>query len=397
MYTYKLKERAEEYKDYVFSIRERLHSYPELSNQEFETSKYLKEEVEKLGLCIDEVKGTGFIAILDTGKEGKTVAIRTDIDALPIEEDSCNLKHNKKYVSKNKGVMHACGHDAHMSILMGTIRILNDLKNNLNGKILFLFEEAEENGTGIYPMLEVLEKYKPDAVYGNHVLSYLKSGIFGVAQGATMAGISSIDFEVIGRGGHGSRPDLAINPVNAIAQIMSNMGTAWTNQVDVTKTVTLGITKIEVGKAGNVIADSGSVCGTLRYFDEEEGLKAYETFKFVAQKIAEAHRCEVKFNSSIEFVLPPVVNDKKLATLTQNIVVDNFGEKALEKDSSWFASESFSLYSKNYPSVFVFIGIADEDFGSGSDQHTSKFDFKNDIMLDSMVVASDFAIRFLNS
>ena len=168
-------EKAKEYESYVIQQRRHFHTYAEITAKEFETSKYLKEEAAKLGLPIQELKGTGFIATLDTGRPGKTLAIRSDIDALPLDEDSENLKGPKTCVSVNPGACHACGHDAHMAIALGAMKVLCDIREQLSGKILFAFEEGEEQGTGWPAMSEALIAHKIDAIYGNHVTAFMLS------------------------------------------------------------------------------------------------------------------------------------------------------------------------------------------------------------------------------
>ena len=160
---------------YLIETRRFLHENPELSGIEYDTSKFLKDEVSNLGLEIKDVGGTGFYAILDTGKPGKTIGLRTDIDALPIKESESNLANIRKTRSKLEGVFHACGHDGHMAILLTAARILNDIKNHLSGRIIFIFEEGEEIGSGIDKMIEGLKNENIDAIYGNHLASFLES------------------------------------------------------------------------------------------------------------------------------------------------------------------------------------------------------------------------------
>ena len=151
--------------DFLVKTRRFFHTHPELSGKEIKTSEFLKDQMKSLGLEIKEVKGTGFYAVLDTKKPGKTLGIRSDIDGLPIEENKCNMTCEKVSVSENKGIMHACGHDGHMAMLLNSAKILTKYKEDLRGKIIFIFEEGEELGTGIRPMIEELKKLKIDGIY----------------------------------------------------------------------------------------------------------------------------------------------------------------------------------------------------------------------------------------
>ncbi|WP_394011239.1 amidohydrolase [Anaerococcus cruorum] len=269
----------ENLEEYLVATRRYLHENPELSGKEFKTSNFLKDEVKKLNLPLVEVEGTGFYAILDTGKPGKTLGLRTDIDALPIVEKESNQKSIRLCKSNVDGVFHACGHDGHMATLLGAMKVLVAHKDNLRGKIIFIYEEGEETGCGIDKMVDALKKENLDAVYGEHLAAFLPTGKIAVDGGPVMAGNGIVDFTVRGKGGHGSRPDLSISPIFAATNIINGLSSAWVNRVDVRKTVTLGLGLINGGKIANVIPDEVRVAGTLRYFDTDEGKKALELVK----------------------------------------------------------------------------------------------------------------------
>lgn len=223
---------AKQLENDTIQTRAYLHERPELSSEEYETVAYLKKRIKAFDLLIEDVPdSTGFIALLDTKQPGKTLGIRTDIDALPIKENEENLAGKRKYMSKHPGVMHACGHDGHMAIILSTIEILAGLQEQLSGKIYFIFEEGEEIGSGIDAMLAHLADKKIEAIYGNHLAAFLPTGKISVDVGPKMAGVAPISWTVHGKGGHGSRPDLAINPIFASAHILTALSTAWTNLV----------------------------------------------------------------------------------------------------------------------------------------------------------------------
>src|SRR5699024_4081739 len=313
-----LKDRTKQLEPETIDLRAYLHTYPELSSEEYQTSKFLKEKVIELGLIVEEVPNrTGFTALLDTKKQGRTLGVRTDMDALPIEENTHNLAGKRKYISKYPGAMHACGHDGHMAIILTVIKMIKEIESELTGKIYFIFEDAEENGEGIEPMIKHLENKGIEAIYGNHLAAFLESGKISVDAGPRMAGAILVDFTVHGKSGHGSRPVLAINPVFASAEILSALSSAWANRIDVTKTVTLGLTQIHGGTANNVIPDHVKIGGSLRFFDIEEGKKALELMKHVIQLTAEAQSCTVEFDPMFELVAEPVVNDETLSLLAQ--------------------------------------------------------------------------------
>lgn len=381
-------------------MRHCLHEHPEVSTKEVQTSQFLKEKAMSLGLEIEAVPkigrsaGNGFIATLDTGKPGKTIGLRTDIDALPVTENVYNLAQLRKVISKNEGAMHACGHDGHMTILLYTMKILADLKDELTGKIIFIFEEGEEISAGIGEMVNLLKTKEIDAIYGNHLASFLDTGQIAIDPGPIMAAISRIDFKVIGRGGHGSRPDLSINPLYAGVDILNSISVAWNNQINVEKTVTLGLTEFHVGTAYNVFADEARIGGSLRYFDEVEGQRATKLLYKVAERVAEAHNCQIEITEDAGELAIPVNNDEVLAHLAQKSVDKIFPTSRVE-GITWYASESFSRYGEVAPYVFAFIGTRNEELGSGAEHHNEYFDMDDDSLQYGMGTMVQFTIDFL--
>ena len=382
---------------YIRQVRGYLHEHPELSAKEFETTRFLQEEVSKMGLPVTPVPGTGFYAILDTHKPGKTIGLRTDIDALPIPESPVNLKQEKKWVSKVEGVSHTCGHDGHMAILLGAVKVLTELQDQLRGKIVFIFEEGEETGSGIEAMIEALRPLHIDAFYGNHLASAFPTGIFAIQGGPLMAGAATVAFDVIGRGGHASRPDLSINPIFAAANILTGISIAWNNQRDITEILTLGISQIHGGSADNVIPNSVYVGGTVRFFDREEAEKAFVLFRKVAEDIAHAHNCTVRFHEDMGVILDPVINDNALAEFTLRAVKELYPGNILDADGKWYAAESFSQYSKLAPGIFLFVGIKNDALGSGAEHHNDRFDMDEDALGYALGAMVQFAVKYLAS
>lgn len=380
--------------DFLVKTRRFFHTHPELSGKEIKTSEFLKDQMKSLGLEIKEVKGTGFYAVLDTKKPGKTLGIRSDIDGLPIEENKCNMTCEKVSVSENKGIMHACGHDGHMAMLLNSAKILTKYKEALRGKIIFIFEEGEELGTGIRPMIEELKKLKIDGIYGNHLVSFMDVGSISFTPGPVMAGSAIIDFTVHGKGGHGSRPDLSINPIFAAANIINGLASAWVNQIDVTKTVTLGLGSINGGQQRNIIPDTVRVTGTMRFYDVDEGKKAYEVLKNVAENISAASRCSLEFTKESGFKEGPVINDEKLSNLANSAIRD-LEIFDLHQKEIWFASESFSFYRSLAPSLFAFVGIRNREKGIYSEHHNEHFDMDERALKYGSLAQVKFAREFL--
>ncbi|MDR0757078.1 MAG: amidohydrolase [Tannerella sp.] len=389
------KVRAKE--SYMKEVRGYLHEHPEVSSGEYATARFLQSEVAKSGLPVTKVQGTGFYAVLDTRRPGKTVGLRTDIDALPIHENPENLKQRKKWVSTVDGVSHACGHDGHMAILLGAMKILCEMKDELRGKIVFIFEEGEETGAGIDQMVEALAPLHIDAFYGNHLRSSIRTGEFFVREGALMAGAGTVSFDITGRGGHASRPDLSINPIFAAADILGGISIAWNNQRDITKTLTLGISQIHGGAANNVIPNSVFIGGTIRFFDRDEAEKGFDIIRRVAANTAAAHRCDARFRDDMDILLLPVVNDGKLTALAHSAIEEIYPGSTLTSDEHiWYAAETFSKYSSLAPSVFVFAGIRNDELGSGAEHHNDRFDLDEDALTYAAGGMVRFAVKFLN-
>jgi amidohydrolase len=381
---------------YLREVRGYLHEHPELSGKEFETAQFIQEEIARLGLPVTKVPGTGFYAVLDTHKPGKTVGLRADIDALPIPENPQNLKQKKKRISQNEGVSHACGHDGHIAILLGAMKILCELQTRLTGKIIFIFEEGEETNCGISAMIEALRPLKIDAIYGNHLRSSVETGNIYIQAGAIMAGTGTIAFDVIGQGGHASRPDLSINPVFAAANVLTGISIAWNNQRDITQTLTLGIAQIQGGEVYNVIPNSVFIGGTIRFFNLAEGEKGFSILRKVSEDIARAHNCSVRFHDKMGFAMGPVINDAALTGFTRAAVKELYPDKVISGEQHiWYAAETFARYSELAPAVFTFVGIKNDASGSGAEHHNDRFDIDEDALQYGVGAMAQFAVKFL--
>lgn len=387
-----------QYDSYTRDVRRHLHQYPEVGGKEIETVKYLKSELNKIGdFEIHDVAGsTGFYAILDTQRAGKTIGLRTDIDALPIKENTINGGGKPKSIlSKNVGVSHSCGHDGHMATLLTSIRIIYDLRKRLTGKYVFIFEEGEETNTGIRPMIAALKGIHFDVIYGSHLLSLLPSGKIYIKEGPITTGMAMLSFHVFGKSGHASRPDLAVNPIFAAANILTSISIAWNNQRDITKLVTLGVTQFQAGEAWNVIPDSVYVGGTLRFFDWDAGVRSLQLVKDVATEVAHAHGCNVRFGEKMTAQVPPVVNDTLVTATTRRMIESLYpGQVTVDPNYNWYASETFALYNQLAPTLFTFVGVQNPQIGTTAGHHTAEFDLDEDALQYAVGTMVKFAVNF---
>ena len=319
--------------------------------------------------------------MIQGGKPGKNRLLRADIDALPVQEERENLKQEKACVSDIEGKCHACGHDAHMAILLGTMKVIKRMQEDIEGTVYCCFEEGEETNCGIITMMEALKEYHIDECFALHVYSGLDVGKVNVVPGSRMAGTVGIGFYVKGKTGHGSRPDQAANPIIPAAHIITQLDSAFLNQIDAEETVTLGVCMFKAGEAVNVIPDKAYIAGTARYFNKAEGKKALHIINTVAENTAACHKCGIEFTERNKIILFPVVNDERVAENTQRKICEICGDKALGDCDRWYASETYSMYLERYPGALGFLGIRNDDFGSGAAHHNGKFDIDESALI----------------
>ena len=313
------------------------------------------------------------------------------MDALPVQENPENLRGPRCVLSENPGFSHACGHDAHTAMLLGAMELLSDMREALTGKILFCFESDEENGSGWPKLVPVLENFGIDCCFAIHVLSSLEAGRISIQPGGRMSGMVAVDAEFVGRGGHGSRPDLSVNPVFAAAAALSNLAVASANRIDPGETLTLGITAIQGGSAFNVIPDRARVLGTMRYFKREIGQIALDMQKSVFDHTAAMYGCTVEYAPRNRVYLEPVVNDPGCVALARK----NLPEEWLADCDPWYASETFSVCMNRWPGALAFLGIQNEALGSGAEHHNELFDLDEAVLWRGAACYAGFAVEAL--
>ena len=370
----RIRQLAREQQEYAARMRREFHRYPEVSGKEFRTRERLMAEIREMGLSCEKVPGTGLIVKIEGGKPGKNRVLRADIDALPLQEDRENLRREKSCISQIDGVCHACGHDAHMAVLLGTMRVLCELREELPGTVYCCFEEGEETNCGIDAMIQALDKYPVDECFALHVYNGLDAGKVNVVPGPRMAGTVGIGFHIKGKSGHGSRPDQAVSPIIPAAHIITQLNSAFMNQLDVEETVTLGIGMVKAGEATNVIPDDAYVGGTARFFNRKEGEKALAIINRIAESTAACHGCGIEFEGRNNISPYPVVNDRGVAERVQDGLKEICGREVLGDCDKWYASECYSAYLAKYPGALGFLGIRSQEYGSGAAHHNGKFD-----------------------
>ncbi|GAB3296693.1 M20 family metallopeptidase [Pseudidiomarina andamanensis] len=354
----------------VIEWRRDLHQHPELSNREFRTAKVITEHLKTLGLEVQTgVAHTGVVGLLKGAKPGPTIALRADMDALPVTELTdvpFASKAISEYRGKEVGVMHACGHDLHVAMLMGAAEKLTAMRDQLAGNVVFIFQPAEEGAPageegGAELMLKegLFKQYQPEAVFGIHVWSAGNTGEIGYREGPLMASSDRFEINVKGRQTHGSRPWGGVDPIVAAGQIISNTQSIVSRQVDITKApavVSFGI--VEGGVRNNIIPDEVYLEGTIRNFDMDNRAQIFENLKATAEHTAKASGAEAHVH--IDEGYPVTINDpeltrKMLPTMQRVAGTDNVKVNALVT-----GAEDFSFYALEVPGLFVFLGITPE-------------------------------------
>jgi amidohydrolase len=362
----------------VIADRRFLHEHPELGFQEFETARLVAERLESMG--VEDIRTgiavtgvTGLIKGTKTGGPEKVVLVRADMDALPILEEN-----EVDYRSKIDGKMHACGHDAHTSMLLGVGRLLLDRRDEFSGTVKLLFQPAEEGGGGARVMIEegVLEDPTVDLVFGQHVAAEVPVGQIELRGGPCMAAADRFEILIKGRGGHGAQPHLTVDPIAVGSQIVSALQTIVAREVDPTKEAVVTVGAFIAGDASNVIPDTAVMRGTLRSFDPEVRELIGRRVGEIATGIASAMRAEVEYVYNPGY--PATINDPVETEKVREIAAAIVGEENVLTADLQMGAEDFSYFLEQKPGCFFFTGTRDEERGITWGHHHPKFDVAED-------------------
>jgi amidohydrolase len=384
-----IRQRAAQIEDKLIAWRRDIHEHPELGEQETRTAALVAQHLGNLGLEVKTgVARTGVVAILKGGKPGPVVALRADMDALPVKEPeglSFASKAKGKYLGREVDVMHACGHDAHTAILMATAEVLTAMKDKLPGTVKFIFQPAEE-GPSLYPAFTgkswgakamvkegVLQDPKPDVVFGLHVNSGLPSGRIGYRAGAAMASADELRIKVTGRQGHAGYPWRAVDPVTTAAQIVLGLQTIVSRRTDLMKSPTVvSVTTINGGSRFNIVPDTVEMTGTIRTYDAGIRAAVHRDIKQVAENIALSANAKADVEI-IELYDPLVNNDRVTARMVPVLERAADGDVVLNERSG--ASEDVSFFLNEVPGLYFVLGIVprDQDLAKAAPNHSPNF------------------------
>jgi len=374
----KIKELAKAYKDEVISNRRHLHANPELSYLEFQTAAFVKEKLENLGITTIEQKATTGWSALIEGKNPtkKVIALRADMDALPIIE-----ANDAPYKSRNPGVMHACGHDAHTASLLGAAKILQEVRDQFEGTIKLIFQPGEEVAPGGASFMirdGVLENPRPSGIIGQHVMPFIPTGKVGFRQGLYMASADEIYITVKGKGGHAAMPESLIDPVLIASHMIVALQQVVSRAASPKIPSVLSFGRVEALGATNVIPNEVKIQGTFRTLNEDWRAKAHQKMLQIAHGIVEGMGGELDFE--IRKGYPFLQNDPEMTARASAAAKAYLGDENVLDLDIWMAAEDFAYYSQVIDGCFYRLGTRNEAKGIISGVHTPTFDIDEDAL-----------------
>lgn len=389
-----IKQLAKEVLGDVILNRRHLHANPELSFQEYETSAFIKSRLDEMEIPWKPIANTGISAIIKGEKSSdRIIALRADIDALPTTETN-----NVEYASKYKGVMHACGHDVHTSSLLGTARILQEIKSKFGGTVKLIFQPGEEKipgGASLMIKEGVLKNPIPDSVIGQHAMTNIDCGKIGIKKGIFMASHDEIYVTIRGKGGHGAMPQLNIDPVIITAHILVALQQIVSRMANPVFPTVLSFGKVIANGLTNIIPDEVYMEGTFRSFNEDWRDEAHQRMKNMAEGIAESMGGSCEFN--IVRGYPFLKNEEKLTEQVTSFAMEYLGKENVLDLDCFMYGEDFSYYSQVTDSCFYFLGTGSKEKGIVSSVHTSTFDIDENALAIGTGLMTYIAVKRLGN
>ena len=365
--------------DWIIKVRRDIHETPELAMEEYITKEKIKKYLDEIGIEYKELEThRGIIAYIIKNTNYKTIAIRADIDALPITE-----KNDKPYKSKHEGIMHACGHDAHTAILIGACKVLYDMRNELKVNVKFFFQGAEESFGGAKYLIEggCLQNPKVDYMFGLHVQANLEKGCIECKYGTLNASSNSLDIKIKGKRAHGAYPENGTDALVCAAQVITSLQSIISRNISPSNMAVLTLGKITGGEAQNVICEDVEINGTIRALNEESKKFIIDRVKTVVENTAKAYGCKCDIYVENDGY-PPVINDKELVDVVKFNAGKLLNEEAYKsKSNPSMGAEDFSFYTENCKGVFFHLGCGNKEKGINSLIHTDTFDIDEDCLV----------------
>jgi amidohydrolase len=375
-------------KEYLIKMRREFHKNPEKSWHEYETSKMIKEELDKMGIAYQSCTETGITALIEGRSEGKTIALRADMDALEIEEET-----ELDFKSENKGLMHACGHDGHSAMLLTAAKALMKIKDQLKGNVRLIFQPAEEMVAGAREMVKLGVLEDVDAAFGMHLWSDLTAGKINIEAGPRMASGDYVIIDFKGKGGHGSLPQQTVDPIPAASSFIINSQAVVSRESSPLDPVVFTVGQIDSGTRFNIIPSKAHLEGTLRCFSEESRQQASEAIKRYAEKIAESFRAKAEVE--IKKGTPPTINNAEITEYAKKAAEDIVGSSNLISMEKTTGSEDMAYYLREVPGAFAFVGAGFEEEEKNYPHHHPKFNLNEESLLIGAALFVNFVLEFL--
>lgn len=393
MYEQEILKKAQEINEELIRIRRDIHAHPELGFEEKRTSELVACELKKLGLEVKTNVGiTGVVGLLRGSNPGKTVLLRADMDCLKIEE-----QNDVEYKSQNKGLMHACGHDAHTTWLLGAAMILSEFRDKINGNIKFLFQPAEEFGGGALKVIEegVLENPHVDAAFGAHIWPTLEDGKIGIKEGPLMAATDFFELTIHGKGGHGAQPDACIDPIAIGCQVYNSLQTIVSRRVSPFDSVVLTIGKFCAGSSYNIIPDNVEMAGTVRTLNEEVRKKMPKMIENIIKGLVEANDASYEFEYQMDH--PCVMNEKNMNDIVAEAASSLLGKETVKRlEIGSMTGEDFAHIQSKVPGAFFWVGTHCEEKGLDKPLHNCEFKIDENMIHKASAVLAECALRYLS-
>ncbi|WP_455539477.1 M20 family metallopeptidase [Terrisporobacter sp.] len=379
---------AKQNKDYVINLRRELHKNPEASFKEYNTSKRIKEELDKMGIEYVPCASTGVIATIKGSHPGKTVALRGDMDALSVQE--LNLV---EYKSQVDGMMHACGHDGHVSMLLGAAKILSELKDEIHGTVKLFFQPAEEIGEGAKAMIAEGAMDGVDSVFGIHLWATIDIGNISVESGPRMASADWFRINITGKGGHGSAPHECIDALVVASSIVMNLQNIVSRQTNPLDPLVLSLGMLNAGSRFNVIAENAYMEGTTRCFNPSLRKEVPNMMNKIINNIADGYGAKASLD--YDFILPATINDEYCSNLAEKSAEKIVGKKGVIKFEKITGSEDFSYYMEKAPGALAFVGCKNEEKSACYSHHSGNFNIDEDALEIGTKLYVQYALDYL--
>ena len=384
-----IKELGEKYTDYCVSMRRYFHQHPELSRQEVETSKRVKEELDKMGLAWRAIADNGVLCDIGGKKPGKCILLRADMDALQVQEET-----GFEFASEVPGVMHACGHDSHIAMLLTCAQILKDIQDEINGTVRLCFQPAEEVAWGCITCVEQGALDGVDAVFAIHSWADVDAGKATCQPGPRMAGADMFDVKIHGKGGHGAMPHQGIDAITTTCELVSALQTVISRETSPMEPAVLTVGTIQGGTRWNVLPEYASISGTTRFYSDELRENIPIQMERVAKNVCAAHNCECEFINTR--IVRPTINDPEIAEIATGSIKKIFGENGNQNFGLVTGGEDFSEMLSRRPGAVAFVGMRNEATGGTYPNHHGKFKIDEPSMCKGAALYAQVAMDYLN-